>query len=803
MSLRSENALDIVRGLDFHLYHAKSSNESLLIHSFSVYSLIDRILGLSQLYSEPEKELMRWAALLHDYGKTAPQWQKAKRGPHRVTLGDIKYHEVRRILEDGIKRHSNGLLVPKDIEDILFIIEFHHGSGRAASSPTRNRMKDVVSECDRAVSQSRISEGLIRTLNGIIDTVRYRLFAIELIEHPISPLVIGAFDYVFLETGHIWALLYSPTSTLYAAYADGSLPPLEEVNSFLNEQLGEGKGVLRYVGGNSRIYTEKEGFLALASDPQRFVTRATALANSYCERQRKAAGKKPEVWSDSQEEEYLYGRVCGTTYNTILDLCNAPIQKYPRACLMAGGYSGRVTVNSLELLGLRRTEATYEQTLRVILEKVQPLIQEKLNADGESPEPDSTVASPKYDARDLLAADTSVYPLVRALDPKAEALKDYERYWSSKHESDPLQICPTCNHFRQGSVNAAFFPRSPLGGTVDVFYTGHMRRVKKEGSEERGVSFCKWCSKWWELMSTDMNEQRQLYHFCVMPHHLFARLEWRELLQSDSTGELVELGSPATVSTSGVYPHMAVLHLPGRDRSDVLAELVANSGRSEQQILDRLYQYGLKGAVITTNPVSSRHLLTCGSIRVETSEWPLLRRALRLLNPRRRPYARAIRALQQSPFAFGTFLADGSVPITKKTEKEVKTMVHELAEKTGLSFLRDIWIGGGLEGASKVIRGMNETLRRLKGKEDEASLVDAMVAKGLHLALSTRKGQFRAKENQPKEEAALRETASKLLRYKDQTYRRTELVRAMIYTLAYFSRPEEKPQAPVQNSPAA
>lgn len=125
-------------------------------------------------------------------------------------------------------------------------------------------------------------------------------------------------------------------------------------------------------------------------------------------------------------------------------------------------------------------------------------------------------------------------------------------------------------------------------------------------------------------------------------------------------------------------------------------------------------------------------------------------------------------------------------------------MVQEIAEKTGLTFLADIWISGRdrEDGAGKVIRGMNETLRRLKGKEDDASLVDAMVAKGLHLAISTRDGKWRSRENQPKEEAALKKAAEKLLRYKDQTYRRTEVVRAMIYTLAYFSKPETNPQTP-------
>jgi HD domain len=803
MALTPSNALKILKDLDFHLYYAKSSNESLLIHSFSVYSLVHEILPFTQTHSDTEKELMRWAALLHDYGKTSSNWQKAKRGPHRVSLGDTKYEELLGILDEGITRYSEGILTSSDIEDILFIIEFHHGSGRGLSTPSRNRIKDVVSECDRAVSQNRISEDLIRALNAIVDTVRYRFFTIELIEHPISPLIIGAFDYVLSETERVWPLLYSSTSTLYLAETDVQLPSLDEVNAFLNDQIGESKGVLRYDGGNTRIYVNERSFLELAFSPEKFITQATAYANTYCVRKRKAAEKRPDSWSDAQEEVYLYGRVCGATYNTILDLCKAPIATFPRACLMAGGFHGPVTVSSLELLGLRRSHAGYEQTLREILARVQPLIGKLLKADTKSSESDSEDEAKilhRYDVRELIVPGASVYPRASGVDPKAEALEDYERYWSKQ----PLKVCPTCNHFKQGNVTAAAFPRpSPLGGTVEVFYTAYMRLIKKEAADGRGVSFCDWCSKWWELIASDADGKRNLYHFCVMPHHLFARLDWQEILQPDESGDLVELGSPGTVSASGVYPHVAMLHLRGQDRNALLRELVANPMRGEEQIVDRLNQYGLRGTVITTNPVSSRHLITLGSIRVDTSEWPLLRGPLRLLHSAKRPYTRAIRALQLSPYAFGTLLADGSIPITKKTEREIKTMVNELAENTGLSFLQNVWVQGGIDEASKVIRGMNETLRRLKGKEDNASLVDAMVGKGLHLALSTRKGKLRSKENRPKEEAALRQAAEKLLQYRDQTYRRTELVRAMIYTLAYFSKPEDKPEDPTGNATPA
>jgi hypothetical protein len=199
VGLTRETALDVLHKCGFHLYHAKSWNESLFIHSFSTYALVDGMLPFTHVYSESDKELMRWAALLHDYGKTSANWQKALRGPHRVSLADVTYDELKATLANGIQRCSSGLLTPADIDDVLFIIEHHHGSGRLASTPARNRMKDVVSECDRAVSQTRISEGLVRTLNSIVDTVRYRLFTVELIDHPMSALVVGAFDYVFAD----------------------------------------------------------------------------------------------------------------------------------------------------------------------------------------------------------------------------------------------------------------------------------------------------------------------------------------------------------------------------------------------------------------------------------------------------------------------------------------------------------------------------------------------------------------------------------------------------------------------------
>lgn len=390
--------------------------------------------------------------------------------------------------------------------------------------------------------------------------------------------------------------------------------------------------------------------------------------------------------------------------------------------------------------------------------------------------------------------DTSTYPLQTVLDPR----RTHSPTTSATRGRNRSTCAPRAISLRREMSRQRRFHRTRLSVERSRSFTTHMRLIKKEGAASRGVSFCDWCAKWWDLIAVDTKGKRHLYYVCVMSHHLFARLDWREILHPELGIPLLELGAPGTVSGSVVYPHVAVLSLKGRDRETLLQELTADSNRGEEQILDRLYPYGLKGAVIVTTPTDSRSLLTCESISVGTEEWPILRRALRLLTSAKRPYASAIRALQQSPYAFGTLLADGSIRVTRESQPEVQQMGQEIAEKTGLTFLADIWIGGRdrEDSASKVIRGMNETLRRLKGKEDDASLMDAMVAKGLHLAISTREGKWRSRENRPKEEAALKRAAEKLLRYKDQTYRRTEVVRAMIYTPAYFSKPETNPQTP-------
>jgi len=60
MALNRRAPLRSFKGSDFHLYHAKSTCESLLVHSLSVFSLVHAVLPFTQVYSDADKEVMRW-----------------------------------------------------------------------------------------------------------------------------------------------------------------------------------------------------------------------------------------------------------------------------------------------------------------------------------------------------------------------------------------------------------------------------------------------------------------------------------------------------------------------------------------------------------------------------------------------------------------------------------------------------------------------------------------------------------------------------------------------------------------------
>lgn len=71
------NPITFLRNVGFNKYNAKSNGESLLIHSYNTYFLSQKIstryiVGLSI----DDIIKIKLASLLHDYGKTYPEFQK-------------------------------------------------------------------------------------------------------------------------------------------------------------------------------------------------------------------------------------------------------------------------------------------------------------------------------------------------------------------------------------------------------------------------------------------------------------------------------------------------------------------------------------------------------------------------------------------------------------------------------------------------------------------------------------------------------------------------------------------------------
>jgi hypothetical protein len=279
----------------------------------------------------------------------------------------------------------------------------------------------------------------------------------------------------------------------------------------------------------------------------------------------------------------------------------------------------------------------------------------------------------------------------------------------------------------------------------------------------------------------------KMYKLCILPHGVFGRIDWDVIFDPD---QIIRIGNH---QENYMYPHVAIAGLGGRTYSSFISQVVKNNGNGNS-VLQKLYENGLRGRVISTLIEPSTKLFECGGVSIDTSEYDLLRVVLENVVSSRSSnnFYFAVRAMKQidkdgRPFPY----AWGSLIKTKKL-KENRTMVKELGEKTGLSFLSAIGIGGAgntrVSNAEKVVRRTNETLRKLKDSESKEAIIDAMVAMGIKGAISTRDFETWEDEKKQAEIEAFEKMAEKLYEYKDDSAKRTELVRAMAYYLAYVSK---------------
>lgn len=752
--MKVADPIKFLRDVGFHKYNAKSDGESLLIHSYNTFFLAQKIATtyISGL-SVTDIIKIEFASLLHDYGKTYSEFQKKMHGPHKLKDEDIP------IIKDILLRETKKL-GDLDIEDIVYIIQNHHSVDLEKADSKRGRLTRIVSVCDNIVSNENITIDVINSLYGLIDSIKYDIFAVELMEHPISSYSIGAFDYIYARKG-IEPILFSKNGTLFIKKKEQKLPSIEDVNKFLNLQINsvmlESGGVIDFDNTNNRIYDNPENFLKLASQPDKFIHNATQKINRRLVKYK----KYQREWSDESEKIYLYGRVCGWIHDHIIKLCNITKERVPKS---SGGRADNSTVQFIEKEYGK--DKSYTVIIRTILEKFNADIQNAL-----------TIGS--YDITDLLIKNSSIsIDNFSEIDIQKEAKDDYDKYW----RKNPTQVCRVCHTFLQTTTTAVLFPDSDLGGKTDVFYTDLMRRSPKL---KKGGGICKWCLLWFSLLKSKTDNR--MYKLCVQPHGVFGRIDWDDIFKAD---QIISIGN---TKENYVYPHVAITGLSGKTYSSFISQVVKNDGNGGS-ILQKLYENGLRGRVISTLIEPSARLFDCGGVSIDVERYDLLKIVLENVKVirSRNNFSLAVRALNQKdnqgrdfPYAWGSLIK------TKKL-KEDRNMIKELGEKTGLSFLDAVWIGGfgdaRTSNAEKVVRRMNETLRKLKDSESKEEIIDAMVALGLKVAISTRDFKTWQDERKQAEIEALRKMAEKLYEYKDDSSKRTELVRSMAYYLAYVSK---------------
>ena len=455
--------------------------------------------------------------------------------------------------------------------------------------------------------------------------------------------------------------------------------------------------------------------------------------------------KKSKKWNENKEKIYLLGRVCGWIHDSIIDLCAIKGVHSPKD---RSGRAWKKTVEFIEKEYGNNQPESYLAIIQNILKRYSEEIQNSLDKG-------------KYDIRELVCFNSDISK--ETIDIQKEAKEDYNRYW----RKNPTEVCRVCHAFNQETTPAVLFPRSDLGGATDVFYTDHMRRLD-EFREKGGV--CRWCLLWFLLLKSKTGNR--LYKLCIYPHALFGRINWEDIFDPDQT---VRIGK---TRENFIYPHVAVIGLSGKKYGDFISQLVKN------KILDKLYENGLRGKVFSTLVEPSLYLFDCGGIKISAKEYYLFKPILGNIDQGKdvNTYALAIKSMQSNKYSWGYLVK------TKKLKGDLN-MIKKLGEMTGLSFLKNIWVGGSPENrpsnAEKLIRRMNETLRKLKDKEKEDVVIDAMVAIGRKVALSTRDFRDFGEELRQKEVDALREIAKKLYEYREKSAQRTELVRAMVCYLGY------------------
>lgn len=106
-------------------YLAKSHGEVLWLHSFSVWSILSKLVARIPRFADQKRLLLEISALIHDIGKMRPKSQEILTGKRQGTL---KHTATKEEIKNYLSPFIAEKIIPIKVDDIDQIWEFalHH-----------------------------------------------------------------------------------------------------------------------------------------------------------------------------------------------------------------------------------------------------------------------------------------------------------------------------------------------------------------------------------------------------------------------------------------------------------------------------------------------------------------------------------------------------------------------------------------------------------------------------------------------------------------------------------------------------
>ncbi len=155
-------------------YLAKSHGEVLWLHSFSVWSILSKLVARIPRFTDQERLLLEISALIHDIGKMRPKGQEILTGKREGTL---KHTATKEEIKNYLSPFIAEKIIPIKVDGIDQIWEFalHHHiteeQQKEAQTPAYGIYAEVVRYADWLSSMEQIDMTAIRLIQNGLDSI--------------------------------------------------------------------------------------------------------------------------------------------------------------------------------------------------------------------------------------------------------------------------------------------------------------------------------------------------------------------------------------------------------------------------------------------------------------------------------------------------------------------------------------------------------------------------------------------------------------------------------------------------------